>query len=86
MVWVRVVCALAGQWGGVVCGVVGMAGVLQEHEVMKERLGTGDSRAGSLIVCDARGSTVRKIKVKRDPGCALCGDAPSITDLSIHES
>ena len=75
-------CAEAGVLGA----LCGMAGSLQATEVLKELLGIGDSLAGSLIVYDALGSTFRKIKVKRDPGCALCGDAPSITDLSIHES
>lgn len=75
-------CAEAGVLGA----LCGMAGSLQATEVLKELLGIGESLAGSLIVCDALGSTFRKIKVKRDPGCALCGDAPTITDLSIHES
>ena len=75
-------CAEAGVLGA----LCGMAGSLQATEVLKELLGIGESLAGSLIVCDALGSTFRKIKVKSDPGCALCGDAPTITDLSIHES
>ena len=75
-------CAEAGVLGA----LCGMAGSLQATEVLKELLGIGESLAGSLIVFDALGSTFRKIKVKRDPGCALCGDAPTITDLSIHES
>ena len=27
----------------------------------------------------------RKVKVRRDPACTLCGDHPTITDLSAYE-
>ena len=35
---------------------------------------------------DGLGAEVRKIKVNRDAGCPLCGDNPTIHDLSIHET
>ncbi len=74
-------CAEAGVLGAL-CGTVGS---LQATEVLKELLGIGDGLSGSLVIYDALGVTFRKIKVRRDPGCPLCGEAPSITDLSIHE-
>jgi adenylyltransferase/sulfurtransferase len=74
-------CAEAGVLGA----LCGMAGSLQATEVLKELLGLGESLSGSLIVYDGLGTTFRKISVKPDPGCALCGDAPTITDLSIHK-
>lgn len=74
-------CAEAGVLGAL-CGMVGS---LQATEVLKELMGIGESLAGHLLVCDALGTTFRKIAVKRDPGCPLCGDQPSITDLSVHE-
>ena len=74
-------CAEAGVLGAL-CGTVGS---LQATEVLKELLGIGDSLAGWLLVCEALGTMFRKIKVKRDPGCPLCGDAPSIKDLSAYE-
>ncbi len=73
-------CAEAGVLGAL-CGMVGS---LQATEVLKELLGIGDSLSGSLIVCEGLGATFRKIKVKADPGCPLCGDKPSIADLSRH--
>ena len=63
-----------------------MAGSLQATEVLKELLGIGKSLSGSLLVCEGLGTTFRKIRVKRDPGCPVCGDRPTITDLSIHKS
>lgn len=40
--------------------------------------------ASHMLLYDALGQTFRKIKLKRDPACALCGDNPTITDLSEH--
>lgn len=74
-------CAEAGVLGAL-CGMVGS---LQATEVIKEILGIGESLAGSLLICDGLGAEFRKITVKPDPGCPLCGDNPTITDLSIHE-
>ncbi len=74
-------CAEAGVLGAL-CGMVGS---LQATEVVKELLGIGESLAGSLLICDGLNMTFRKIAVKRDPGCPLCGDEPHIKDLSIHE-
>lgn len=74
-------CAEAGVLGAL-CGMVGS---LQATEVLKEILGIGDSLAGSLMIYDGLATTFRKIKVRRDPECPLCGDTPSITDLSIHD-
>lgn len=75
-------CSEAGVLGAL-CGTVGS---LQATEILKELLGIGDSMSGSLLVYDALATQFRRIKVKRDPGCPLCGDKPSITDLSIHDA
>ncbi|MFC1673208.1 ThiF family adenylyltransferase [Pseudomonadota bacterium] len=74
-------CSEAGVLGAL-CGTVGS---LQTTEILKELLGIGDSMSGSLLVYDALATQFRKIKVKRDPGCPLCGDNPTIEDLSIHD-
>lgn len=73
-------CAEAGVLGAL-CGTVGS---LQATEILKELLGIGDSLSGSLIVYDALGSNFRKIRVRADPGCPLCGEAPTLRDLSSH--
>ena len=52
--------------------------------MLKELLGIGESLSGSLIVYDGLAAVFRKIKVKPDPACALCGKQPGIVDLSIH--
>lgn len=73
-------CAEAGVLGAL-CGLMGS---LQATEVIKEILGIGEGLAGSLLIVDGLGADFRKIKVRRDVGCPLCGDAPTIRDLSIH--
>ncbi|MGF1639514.1 MAG: ThiF family adenylyltransferase [Rhodospirillales bacterium] len=73
-------CAEAGVLGAF-CGLIGS---LQATEVLKELLGIGEGLSGQLVICDALSATFRKIRVRRDPGCPLCGDHPTITDLSIH--
>lgn len=70
--------------GGVLGAVAGAIGGLQATETIKELLGIGESLAGKLVVMDALSSTFRRITVKRDPACALCGTNPSILDLSLH--
>ena len=74
-------CAQAGVLG-VLCGTIGS---LQATEVIKELLGIGDSMSGALLIYDALATQFRRIKVKRDPGCPLCGRHPSIKDLSAHD-
>ncbi len=69
---------------GIVGALCGVRGSLQATEVMKELIGVGDSLAGHMLLYDALGPTFRKIKLKRDPACALCGGARTITDLSSH--
>lgn len=73
-------CAEAGVMGAL-CGLMGS---LQACEIIKELLGIGDSLSGALMVVDGLATEFRKIGVKADPECPLCGGAPTITDLSGH--
>jgi molybdopterin/thiamine biosynthesis adenylyltransferase len=73
-------CAEAGVLGSL-CGMIGS---LQATEVIKEILKIGESLSGSLVIYEGLSTTFRKIKVRRDPGCPLCGTDPTIQDLSIH--
>ncbi len=70
---------------GILGSVAGVLGTLQATEIVKEVLGLGDSLSGQLLIYDALSSEFRKIKVKRDPGCPLCGSQATIKDLSRHE-
>ena len=70
--------------GGILGAVAGSMGSLQSTEVLKELLGIGDSLSGTLIIYDALSATFRNVRVKPDPTCPLCGDSPTIIDLTSH--
>jgi adenylyltransferase/sulfurtransferase len=72
--------------GGVLGALAGTVGSLQATEILKEIMGIGESLAGHLLLYDALDATFRKIRLPRDASCPLCGDQPSITDLSAHEA
>lgn len=74
-------CATAGTLGL----VAGVMGTLQGIEVVKELLGIGEGMAGFLLIYDALDTAFRKIKVRPDPGCRLCGPQPAITMLDPAE-
>ena len=69
---------------GVLGAVAGVMGTLQAVEVLKEILTLGDSMAGRLLIYDALSAQFRNVKVPRDPACRLCGENPTILDLSTH--
>ncbi|MFQ5954319.1 MAG: ThiF family adenylyltransferase [Kiloniellales bacterium] len=73
-------CEAAGIFGA----VAGVVGTLQASEVLKELLGLGDGLSGWLLIYDSLSLTFRKVRIKADPDCRLCGRKATITDLSAH--
>jgi len=73
------------QEAGVLGALAGVIGVLQAVETIKELIGIGDSLAGHLLIFDALKMQFRKVKVRKDPECALCGENPTITELKEYE-
>jgi adenylyltransferase/sulfurtransferase len=73
-------CAEAGVLGAF-CGVIGS---LQATEVIKELLGIGESLSGSLLIIDGLLARFRRIGVKADPGCPLCGTQPAIDGVRLE--
>lgn len=67
---------------GILGAVAGVMGTLQAAETIKELLGLGESLSGSLLIYDALDTQFRRIKLKRDPACPLCGDNPTIHDVT----
>ncbi|WP_212827812.1 adenylyltransferase/sulfurtransferase MoeZ [Catellatospora sp. TT07R-123] len=63
---------------GVLCASIGS---IQVTEAIKLLTGTGEPLVGSLIVYDALEMTYRKIRVRKDPSCVLCGENPTVTAL-----
>jgi molybdopterin/thiamine biosynthesis adenylyltransferase len=66
---------------GVLGVLAGVMGTLQATEAIKFLLGQGDLLTGQLLVYNALKMTFRKVAVKRNPRCPLCGEAPVITEL-----
>jgi adenylyltransferase/sulfurtransferase len=54
---------------------------MQALEVVKHLTGVGDSLAGRLLLFDGRSMHWREVEVPRNPGCPVCGDAPTLTEL-----
>ena len=63
---------------GVLGVLPGVVGLIQATEAIKAILGQGDLLLGRLLTYDALAMTFRQFKVRRDPKCAVCGDAPTI--------
>ena len=70
--------------GGVLGAMAGVMGSLQATEVLKELTGAGESLSGRLLIYDGLATQFRNVRIRRDGKCALCGEAPTITDLSDH--
>jgi molybdopterin/thiamine biosynthesis adenylyltransferase/rhodanese-related sulfurtransferase len=67
---------------GVLCSSIGS---IQVNEAIKLIAGIGDPLVGSLMVYDALEMTYRKIKVRKDPDCAVCGEKPTVTELIDYD-
>ncbi len=72
--------------GGVLGVLCGSVGAIQVTEAIKLLTGIGEPLLGSLMVYDALEMEYRKIKVRKDPDCAVCGDHPTVTELIDYEA
>ncbi|MDQ6975636.1 MAG: molybdopterin-synthase adenylyltransferase MoeB [Mariprofundaceae bacterium] len=70
---------------GILGALAGTVGTIQAVEVIKELLGIGRSLSGYLMTFDAMRMEWKKLKLRKDPACALCGVNPSITSLTTYE-
>ena len=74
-------CAEAG-----VLGVLpGIIGSVQALEAIKLVLGTGEPLIGRLLLFDALRLSFREMRLRRDPACPVCGEAPTIHALIDYE-
>ena len=64
---------------GVLGVMAGTMGTLQANEVIKLVLGVGEPLVGRLLLYEALSTRFTELKVRRDPGCPICGEnAPEI--------
>jgi molybdopterin/thiamine biosynthesis adenylyltransferase len=58
----------------------GVIGSLQANEALKLALDIGEPLIGRLLLFDALAAEFNEVKLRRDPGCPVCGEQPTITD------
>jgi len=68
---------------GVLCASIGS---IQVNEAIKLITGIGDPAVGQLVIYDALELSWRKLKVRKDPNCALCGEHPTVTGLIDYDT
>lgn len=68
---------------GVLCASIGS---IQVNEAIKLLTGIGDPLVGKLMIYDALEMEYRKLKVRKDPNCALCGPNATVTELIDYDS
>jgi sulfur-carrier protein adenylyltransferase/sulfurtransferase len=68
---------------GVLCASIGS---IQVNEAIKLLTGIGEPALGSLVVYDALELEYRKLTVRKDPNCAICGENPTVTELIDYDT
>ncbi len=72
--------------GGVLGVMAGTMGTLQANEAIKLLTGVGEPLLGQLVIYDALESSLRKVRIRKDPECAVCGENPTVTELIDYEA
>jgi adenylyltransferase/sulfurtransferase len=68
---------------GVLCASIGS---IQVNEAIKVLTGAGEPIVGKLMIYDALEMEYRKLRVRKDPKCALCGENPTVTGLIDYDA
>ena len=73
------------QEAGVLGVLPGVIGLLQATEALKILLGIGQPLKGRLLAFDALTMKFRELRLRRDPGCAMCGEGATWKGLIDYE-
>jgi molybdopterin/thiamine biosynthesis adenylyltransferase/rhodanese-related sulfurtransferase len=71
--------------GGVLGVLCASIGAIQVTEAVKLLTGIGEPLVGGLMIYDALEMSYRKIAVRKDPNCAVCGEHPTVTELIDYD-
>jgi molybdopterin/thiamine biosynthesis adenylyltransferase len=71
---------------GVLGVLPGIVGSVMAAEAIKIILGLGNTLVNRLLMFDALEMEFRKVKIRKDPECPICGDNPSIDELIDYEA
>ncbi|MCD2157888.1 molybdopterin-synthase adenylyltransferase MoeB [Rhodococcus cerastii] len=72
--------------GGVLGVLCASIAAIQVTEALKLLTGIGTPLIGSLMLYDALDMTYHKMRLTKNPDCALCGPHPTITDLIDYDT
>lgn len=70
---------------GILGALAGAVGTIQAVEAIKELLDIGESLTGHLMTFDALRMEWKKLRLRKDPACPLCGPNPTVTELVTYE-
>ena len=73
------------QEAGVLGVLPGVIGVIQATEVVKLLLGKGQLLKGQLLLYNAFTMEFKKVKIRRNPQCPVCGENPTIKELVDYQ-
>jgi sulfur-carrier protein adenylyltransferase/sulfurtransferase len=71
---------------GVLGVLPGTIGTIQATEAIKLLLGIGTSLTGRLLLYNALDMSFDYVKLKKNPKCKICGDAPEVTELIDYDN
>jgi len=66
---------------GVLGAVAGILGTIQATEALKFVTGVGTLLTNALLIFDAKIMSFRRVDIRRNRNCPLCGEKPTITTL-----
>ncbi len=70
---------------GVLGAIAGMLGTIQAAEALKYITGAGEPLTDALLTFDARTMNFRRVPLRRQDDCPVCGRKPTITELEDLE-
>ena len=70
---------------GVLGAVAGILGTIQAAETLKYLLGIGELLTNRMLFVDVLTMEHSRIDIKKNPGCPLCGEKPTVTELQLSE-
>jgi adenylyltransferase/sulfurtransferase len=71
--------------GGVLGVLPGIIGCIQALQTIKLVLGKGKTLVGRLLLFDALNLKFRELKLRKNPGCPICGAEPTIKELIDYD-
>ncbi len=71
--------------GGVLGVLPGIVALIQATEAVKLLTGIGRTLVGRLLLYDALSMEFTEFTLKKDPGCPVCGEHPTVTELIDYD-